>query len=381
MILNKKRIIFVTGTRADFSKLSGLISCLDSSKYEKLIFITGMHMLKQYGLTKYEIHKFKDIQYVEFVNQRPEDGLDSILTKTITGLSDYILEMLPDLVIFHGDRVESLAAALACCTNYITSVHIEGGELSGTVDEIFRHTITKLSDYHLVCSNEAKKRITQLGENPDQIKNIGSRELDFHSKDSGITIDTVKHYYNIPFEDYGICIFHPVTTEIDTISSQTREFFKCLEKSNRNFIIIEPNNDLGCEQIREAIYNLPKSRFKIIPSMRFNYFSELMKNASLFVGNSSVGVREAPFIGISSINIGSRQDRRADSLSITHISDLFQIDLLPIINEQWGQRHESCKNFWAGGAIEAFKNFIDNESIYKTGKQKKFFDLKEQTNL
>ena len=255
-------------------------------------------------------------------------------------------------------------------------MHIEGGELSGTVDEIFRHTITKLSDYHLVCTNEAKKRITQLGENPDQIINIGSPELDFHSTDSGISIEAVKDYYHIPFKDYGICIFHPVTTEIDTITSQTKEFFKCLEKSNRNFVIIEPNNDLGCKQIRDVILKLPTSRFKIIPSMRFSYFSELMKNASLFVGNSSVGVREAPFIGISSINVGSRQDRRANSLSITNIPDLFQIDLLTIINDQWGKRHESCKNFWAGGAIEAFKNFIDTESIYKTGKQKKFFDLK-----
>ena len=92
--MNKKRIVFVTGTRADFGKLSGLIKILDNSKYEKLIFITGMHMLTQYGLTKLEVQKFADAQHVEFVNQRPDDMLDTILSKTIMGFSDYILEFL-----------------------------------------------------------------------------------------------------------------------------------------------------------------------------------------------------------------------------------------------------------------------------------------------
>ncbi len=374
--MSKKRILFITGTRADFSKLNVLISKLDTSNFEILIFTTGMHMLEKYGLTKVEVQKVKKAQHMEFVNQKPDDSLDTILTKTVAGLSDYIVEARPDLVIFHGDRIESLAAALACSTNYVSSVHIEGGELSGTIDEVFRHAITKLSDFHLVCSDEAKQRIEQLGEDPKRVFNIGSPELDFHSQDSGILINEVKKYYEITFEDFGICIFHPITTEYTTMRSQAEDFFSQILDSGKNFIIIEPNNDLGCSEIRDIISKLPKEKFRIIPSMRFNYFSELMKNSSIFVGNSSVGVREAPFLGIPSVNVGSRQNRRASHNSITHLTVIKDSVLSDVINKEWGKKYESCKTFWNGGAASSFEQIIKDNSLYDFVKQKQFFDLK-----
>lgn len=375
-MLTKKKLLFITGTRADFSKLSTLISAVDSSKYEKLIFTTGMHMLEKYGLTKLEVQKISDAEHVDFVNQRPEDTLDTILTKTITGLSDYIVEAKPDIVIFHGDRIESLAAALACSTNYVTSIHVEGGELSGTIDEVFRHAITKLSDFHLVCCDEAEERIIQLGENPRRIFNIGSPELDFHSKDSGVLIDEVKDYYEIPYINYGICIFHPITTEYNTIKSQAENFFNQVIETDKNFVVIEPNNDMGCNEIRNVISNLPKERFRILPSMRFNYFSELMKNCKIFIGNSSVGVREAPFMGLASVNVGTRQDRRSNHKSITNLPEINESNLTNIIIREWGKRYESCKKFWAGGSANAFKEFIKNQNLDKQIKQKRFYDLK-----
>ena len=375
-MLTKKKLLFITGTRADFSKLSTLISAVDSSKYEKLIFTTGMHMLEKYGLTKLEVQKISDAEHVDFVNQRPEDTLDTILTKTITGLSDYIVEAKPDIVIFHGDRIESLAAALACSTNYVTSIHVEGGELSGTIDEVFRHAITKLSDFHLVCCDEAEERIIQLGENPRRIFNIGSPELDFHSKDSGVLIDEVKDYYEIPYINYGICIFHPITTEYNTIKSQAENFFNQVIETDKNFVVIEPNNDMGCNEIRNVISNLPKDRFRILPSMRFNYFSELMKNCKIFIGNSSVGVREAPFMGLASVNVGTRQDRRSNHKSITNLPEINESNLTNIIIREWGKRYESCKKFWAGGSANAFKEFIKNQNLDKQIKQKRFYDLK-----
>ena len=376
ILLTKKKLLFITGTRADFSKLSTLISAVDSSKYEKLIFTTGMHMLEKYGLTKLEVQKISDAEHVDFVNQRPEDTLDTILTKTITGLSDYIVEAKPDIVIFFVVRIESLAAALACSTNYVTSIHVEGGELSGTIDEVFRHAITKLSDFHLVCCDEAEERIIQLGENPRRIFNIGSPELDFHSKDSGVLIDEVKDYYEIPYINYGICIFHPITTEYNTIKSQAENFFNQVIETNKNFVVIEPNNDMGCNEIRNVISNLPKERFRILPSMRFNYFSELMKNCKIFIGNSSVGVREAPFMGLASVNVGTRQDRRSNHKSITNLPEINESNLTNIIIREWGKRYESCKKFWAGGSANAFKEFIKNQNLDKQIKQKRFYDLK-----
>ena len=133
-----KELLFVTGTRADFGKLLPL--ALESYKKGfKIFFITGMHMLEKYGGTKEEVRKYKEFETFEFLNQREGDPQDVVLAKTILGFSDYINEINPDMVIIHGDRVEAIACSIVCATNYFLSIHIEGGEISGTVDEIFRH--------------------------------------------------------------------------------------------------------------------------------------------------------------------------------------------------------------------------------------------------
>ena len=172
-------------------------------------------------------------------------------------------EKQPDLVVVHGDRIEALACALVCSTNYILSAHIEGGEVSGTIDETFRHCNSKLCNHHFVSSDDAAKRVMALGEPSNCVHVIGSPEMDFHARDSGISIKDVKDRYNIPEGDYGICIFHPVTSEIDTMNEQANCLFQSLKMSGKHFIIICPNNDPGADQIMSAIDLLPKSQFTI----------------------------------------------------------------------------------------------------------------------
>ena len=196
-------------------------------------------------------------------------------------------------MIIHGDRVESFAASIVCSMKYIRSAHIEGGEFSGTIDESIRHCNTKLCHSHFVSSEEAKNRVLQLGEDEKATFIIGSPELEVHRNPSGIKIEEVKKRYSITFKDFGIVIFHPVTSEIELIYKQTENLFNALIKSKRKFVVIAPNNDPGSETIFKKINSLPKENFRIIPSMRFNFFSELLKNASLIIGNSSCGVRKS----------------------------------------------------------------------------------------
>lgn len=369
----KKKILFVTGTRADFGKLEPLAVELINRDYDVTFFVTGMHMLEAYGLTKLEVHRLEGAQIHEFLNQRPGDALDIILSKTVCGFSDFMSENKPDLVVVHGDRVEALACSIVCATNYVRCAHVEGGEVSGTIDESFRHCTSKMASYHFVSSEIAKSRIIRMGEMPETIFAIGSPELDVHSSSSVVSIEVVKKRYEIPFDDYGICIFHPVTSEINTLREQTSNFFQALIKTKRNFVTILPNNDPGSEIILSEIGNLPTRRFRVLPSMRFTHFSELMKRSSLIVGNSSVGVREAPFLGITSINIGTRQNDRSQAPSII-FQDAFSLEgISNAIEQNWRRIHPRDFCFGEGGSACAFADVLEGKSFWETELQKSFY--------
>jgi len=175
MILNKK-IVFLTGTRADFGKIKSLIQILqDTEGFEPHIFITGMHLDKKYGYTYLEIEKSGFENLFSFSNATSEHSMDLTLAKTIQGFSNYTKTIHPDMIIVHGDRVEALAGAIVGSLNNILVAHIEGGEVSGTIDELIRHSVSKLSHLHFVSNELAKKRLIQMGELPDSIKSLVPR--------------------------------------------------------------------------------------------------------------------------------------------------------------------------------------------------------------
>ena len=164
-LIKKKKIVFVTGTRADYGKLKSIIKIMQNSKkFTPILYITGMHNLKSYGSTYTEIEKDKIKNRFRYPNQIPGDGMDIIVSKTIVGFSKFAKKIVPDLIVIHGDRIEPLACAIVGSLNNILVAHIEGGEVSGTIDEILRHSISKLSHIHFVSNLKAKKRLIQMGE-------------------------------------------------------------------------------------------------------------------------------------------------------------------------------------------------------------------------
>ena len=365
-----KKLLFVTGTRADFGKLEPLAKAAQLAGFEITFFITGMHMMQRYGETRLEVKRFAGAEFIEFVNQREGDALDFILAKTILGFSDFVHERRPDLVVIHGDRVEAMAASIVCAMRYIRSAHIEGGEVSGTIDESIRHCNTKLCATHFVSSEDAKARVLSLGEAPERVFNIGSPELDTHAQPSGVSIEEVKARYAIPFDDYGIVIFHPVTSEVDSMGAQAASLFGCLLQSGKHFVVIAPNNDPGTDDIFAVIEALPKDRFRLIPSMRFNYFSELMKNAAVMVGNSSAGVREAPFLGLPSLDVGSRQNNRAQADSIFGCSAFDQEKIQLFLANQWHHRYKVDASFGNGMASDQFIQVLNIDKYWEINIQK-----------
>jgi UDP-N-acetylglucosamine 2-epimerase (hydrolysing) len=369
-----RHLLFLTGTRADFGKLEPLAAAARDAGHRVTFFVTGMHMMDRYGLTRNEVRRMPGITVHEFVNQAEGDPQDAVLARTVTGFSAYLRETRPDLVILHGDRIEALAGALVAATNYVRSAHVEGGEVSGTIDEVFRHCNTKLCTHHFVSSDAAARRVMALGEPEETIHTIGSPELDFHARPSGVTLADVRARYAIPFADYGIATFHPVTSEQDSIGQQAADLFGALDASSRNFVVIAPNNDPGSAAIFKVLERLPKDRFRVLPSMRFSHFSELMKNAACMVGNSSAGVREAPFLGLPSLDIGTRQSNRSDAPSVTACEASDSAVILDFLATHWGRPADRHEGFGQGSAADRFVEVLARPDFWGLSLQKAFRD-------
>ncbi|MEL6959966.1 MAG: UDP-N-acetylglucosamine 2-epimerase [Pseudomonadota bacterium] len=367
-------LLFVTGTRADFGKLEPLAIAARDAGHEVGFWVTGMHMMEKYGLTKLEVARTQGVTVHEFVNQADGDPQDRILARTVLGFSEHIDAHQPDLIIVHGDRIEALACALVAATNYIRSAHIEGGEVSGTIDEIFRHCNSKLASSHFVSSQDAAARVMKMGEPGDAIHVIGSPELDFHSAPSGVTMEEVRARYDLPEGEFGIVVFHPVTSEADTMGQQARDLFSALEASGKPFVVIAPNNDPGSADIFAVLNTLPQDRFRILPSMRFAHFSEAMKNAAVMVGNSSAGVREAPFLGTPSLDVGTRQTNRAAAPSLRSVMADDRAGIDAFLTEEWGKRYPRHEAFGQGNAAARFADIVGDPAFWEGGLQKRFHD-------
>lgn len=376
--MNKgKKIVFLTGTRADFGKMKPLIQILENHQdFESHIFVTGMHMLENYGFTLIEVQRcgFKNIS--TYRNDTHEASMDLTLAKTISGFSEFVKEVQPDLIVIHGDRVEALAGAIVGSLNNILVAHVEGGELSGTIDELLRHATSKMSHIHFVANNKAKLLLEQMGELPESIYSIGSPDVDIMFSKTLPDLQTVKSYYNIPFEFYGVAMFHPVTTEHSQMEHYAKEFVKALIKSNNNYVVIYPNNDMGSQTILDAyqLFN-EHTNFRIFPSVRFEYFLTLLKHAEFIIGNSSAGVREAPYYGIPTVNIGTRQNNRAFSKAIIN-SEYTSLDILNSIEQIKNiSFSKEINNFGNGNSAEEFLKVLQSESLWKTNHQKQFREL------
>ncbi|WP_102310237.1 UDP-N-acetylglucosamine 2-epimerase [Enterovibrio norvegicus] len=370
-----KKIAFLTGTRADYGKLKSLISMVEAAPdFEAHIFVTGMHMMTKYGFTVQEVEKSGYKHVYKYINQHAADTMDVILAKTIAGLSDYVKEVQPDMIVVHGDRVEAMAGAIVGSLNNILVSHIEGGEVSGTIDELIRHAVSKMAHLHYVSNETAKKRLLQLGETERSINVIGSPDLDIMSSGSLPSLQEALDRYEIPFDDFGVLMYHPVTTELDTLAENIKCVVDAVIASNRNFVVIYPNNDHGTDIIIDEYKRFDGLKnIRIFPSVRFECFLTLLKNSKIVIGNSSAGVREAPFYGIASLDIGTRQKNRATASSIKNIPENQDV-ILTGIEVEYGKLYGAFHEFGSGVSNQLFMESLCSEELWTTEKQKIFVD-------
>lgn len=373
-----KRIVFITGTRADYGKIKSLIKKVEeSTMFEAYIYVSGMHLMEMFGNTYDEILKdgYKNIQIAYGLANTRDASYD--LGDVICNFTGYVRKVKPDMIVVHGDRIDALAGAVVGALSNIKVAHIEGGELSGTIDESIRHAISKFAHLHLVSNETAKRRLIQLGENPDCIFTIGSPDIDVMISDRLPDINQVSERYGIGFKKYAILMYHPVTTEYEYIGVKIRNVVDAVIASNQNYVVIYPNNDMGYEIILNEYKRFENNeKFRVFPSLRFEYFLTLLKNSSFIIGNSSAGIREAGIYGIPTIDIGNRQTGRFDiekDKNIQHVEEEKSAIIDAICKTS--QYRQDSHEFGNGDSAEKFLEIIGDDKIWNMELQKHFNEI------
>ena len=312
----KRRICYVSGTRADFGLMTRTLQLLHASRDIELgIAATGMHFSDRYGGTISEIeHEGLTIcaRIRTNVDETTGFAMAEAIGQAILGLAGAFAAWQPDLVLLLGDRGEMLAGAIAAIHLNVPVAHVHGGERSGTVDEPIRHAISKLSHYHLAATSGAKERLVRMGENPRSIFVTGAPGLDGLSELAATPYEELYGPLGLdPSRHVCLVVFHPVVQEAVEAAAQTRTLMEAVLSADTQIVAFAPNADAGGGQIRSVL-----SEFAAHPDVRFvthlgrRLFVSWMACADAIVGNSSAGIIEAPTLGLWAVNVGSRQNLR-----------------------------------------------------------------------
>jgi len=371
----KIKVLFITGTRADFGKLTPFIAATVKNKnYEPVILITGMHLEETFGLTYKEVEKRFNCKIIlerNFVGTVSSIQSFSNTTKIISKILD---ESKIEIIVVHGDRPEALAGAISGVLLNIITCHIEGGDISGTVDESLRHAITKLSHIHFPISEIAARRLFQMGEKKNSVFISGSHLSNLMSVNCLPSFESVKERYEIPWDNFYISILHPVTTELKIMPFWVDEYFSALEALDDNFLILYPNSDLGHEIIIKRIKKIRSTeKFKILPSMRHEAYLRVLHESSGIIGNSSSAIHEAPILGIPAVDYGSRQKGRSNYKNLILSASCHGEDLIEKINKlkeiKINKSVDLTNNI---NPFDVFSDFLENKRFQNISLQKEF---------
>lgn len=328
-----RNICFVIYNRANYGRIKGLLHLLKNQKKINLkIVLASSSILKKYGSLD-EIMK-KDGFKVDYKFYSHLEGENKYtMTKSsgliILELSSIFETIKPDFVVTTGDRYETLSTAICASYMNICLVHIQGGELTGSIDEKVRHSVTKLSDYHFVATEKAKKIVLQMGESSKAVFNTGCPSIDIIKRTNlNKKIQLKKYKFGIGEkinlgEKYLVVLLHPNTTEENNNIKIVIETIKALKRVKYQIIWLWPNNDSGANVIsnnlRKFRENSKIKNINFYKNFEPEDYLRLINNCCCLVGNSSSGIRESSFLGVPVVNIGSRQNLREKGKNVIDV--------------------------------------------------------------
>lgn len=322
-----RKICVVTGTRAEYGLLSRLIRMIDESDKTQLQLIaTNMHLSPSYGETYKEIEAdgFKIDKRIPIIEEGKNDAVATLksMAKAIDGFAEAFRELQPDLVLILGDRYEMLAVAETALIERIPIAHISGGAISeGAYDDAIRHSITKMSQLHFTEAEAYRKRVIQLGEQPDRVFNVGALGVENIKKLPLLSKKEIEDSIGFTLDENTILVtYHPVTLGNHTAEQDIKEFIDALEERKEVRVVFTmPNSDNGSEFIVDAINRFVaenSDRAKAYKSLGVKRYLSVMNYVGAVVGNSSSGIVEVPSFEIPTLNIGDRQKGRLAAESV-----------------------------------------------------------------
>ena len=320
------KICVVTGSRAEYGLLSRLMQMIQEDSGLKLqVIATNMHLSPEFGLTYQEIEKdgfFINKKVEMLLSSDTANGTAKSVGLATIGFADAYEDLKPDLLLVLGDRYEILSAVTTALFYKIPVAHLHGGEITeGAYDDAIRHAITKMSHLHFTSTEEYRKRVIQLGENPERVFNVGAIGIDNIKHLKLLSRDVLERELQFLLKEQTILVtYHPVTLD----ENDTRMQFQCLlnvlnDRQDIRIIFTLPNSDTGGRVIIPMIQDFVKCNkdraiaFASLGSLRY---LSVLRCVSAVVGNSSSGIIEAPSFGIPTLNIGTRQKGRIVARSV-----------------------------------------------------------------
>ena len=354
----KRKILIITERRADYSRFKPIINLIKKSKrlsYE--LIVTGSHLLKKHGFSIQEIEKdnikihYQIKNFFEKKNINDGESMILALGKIFIEISKIIKKSKPDIILSGFDIGANFALTVAGAHLNIPVAHIQGGEVTGSIDESLRHAMSKFSNYHLVANNDAKKRLIKMGERRENIFNVGCPSLDALFLEKKIDPPEILKKFKIDVKkNFIIIIQHPVTSENKHSGKQILETIEAVKKSLLPALFVLPNNDSGHFDIIKVI---KKSSIQWTETLSLSQYSTLLSYARILIGNSSSGIHEAASFKLPVINVGTRQNGRLKPKNIVNAdynrNDIYNKIKFCMSNKKFLKIIKSLKNPYGDG--------------------------------
>lgn len=382
-----RKVCVITATRAEYGLLKPLMQLIkESNQLQLQTVVTGAHLSPEFGLT------YKNIENEGFViDEKVEILLSSDTPSSIAktmgmammGMADILPRLKPDLIVILGDRYEMLSIASAATIFKIPIAHLHGGEITeGAYDDAIRHSITKMSHLHFTSTEEYRKRIIQMGENPENVFNVGAIGLDNIRDLKLLSKKELENDLEIKFKKYNYQVtFHPETLGNLSSAEQFQNLLNVIEKQEDSFFVFtKANADTDGRIINQMIDDFVKKHSNIAKafnSLGTLRFLSTVKICTAIVGNSSSGILEAPSLCTPTINIGDRQKGRTQASCVINV-DHSEVDILSgfeLVKKNISENKLSeVKNpYDKGGAAKEILNKILDYNTLQTNKY--FYNL------
>lgn len=320
-----KKVISITGTRADYGLMRPIYKAIVSSKVLELeLIITGMHLLPEFQSSLEEIQSDKYCTAHKAGMNLGEDSAKAMaqsLGLAIFSIASIMEAVNPDILLLQGDRGEMLAGAISAAHMNIPIVHMSGGDYSGSIDDSIRGAISKFAHFHLTTCAQSSERLLSMGEAANRIRQVGEPGLDLIKRMKFISADKLAKEFNLNLsKPLILATQHPVTTELKDAGWQIKQTLEALSELNLQTVFTYPNTDTGGREMIKVLESYRnKNWIQIAANLGSEKYLSLMKVVSAVVGNSSSGILEAPSFKVPAVNVGTRQYGRMRASNVIDV--------------------------------------------------------------